>query len=44
MKLRLIFDEVAGPLVEEPLAKLKREFINHIDTVEYIQVLVDKGN
>ena len=42
MKLRAIFDEVAGPLVEEPLAGLKREFINHIDAVEYTQVYVER--
>ena len=42
MQLRRVFDEVAGPLVEEPLAKLKREFIYHVDIVEMTQVMVER--
>ena len=42
MQLRRVFDEVAGPLVEEPLAKFKREFIYHVDIVEMTQVMVER--
>ena len=42
MQLRAVFDEVAGPLVEEPLAGLKREFINYVHLVEYTQVMVER--
>jgi hypothetical protein len=42
MQLRRVFDGVAGPLVEEPLAKLKREFIYHVDMVEMTRVMVER--
>jgi len=42
MQLRAVFDEIAGPLVEEPLAELKREFINYVHLVEYAQVMVER--
>ena len=41
MQLREAFDEVAGPLVEEPLAMLKREFIYHLGIVEFTQRMVE---
>ncbi|KDR72735.1 hypothetical protein GALMADRAFT_252952 [Galerina marginata CBS 339.88] len=40
MHLRKVFDEVAGHLVEEPLAVLKREFMYHLGVAEYSQVMV----
>ena len=42
MQLRAVFDEVAGPLVEEPPAKLKREFMYHLGIVESTQVMVER--
>jgi hypothetical protein len=42
MQLRAAFDEVAGPLMEEPLAGLKREFIYHVDAVEHTQIMVER--
>lgn len=42
VQLRRIFDEVAGPLVEEPLAKSKREFTYHVDMVDMAQIMVER--
>jgi hypothetical protein len=42
MQLRRVFDEVAGPPIEEPLAKLKREFIHHVDMVDLVPVMVER--
>jgi hypothetical protein len=42
MQLRAVFDEVAGCLEEEPLASLKREFVDNVGAVEYSQVVVER--
>lgn len=42
MQLRAAFDEVAGCLEEEPLASLKREFVDNVGAVEYSQVIVEQ--
>lgn len=42
MQLRRVFDEVAGPLVEDHLAKLKREFVGQIEIVEITQPMVKR--
>jgi hypothetical protein len=39
MQLRAVFDEVAGPLVEGPLALLKREFLGRLAFAEQSQIL-----
>ena len=42
MQLRRVFDEVAGPLVGDHLAKLKREFVGQIEIVEFTQPMVKR--
>ncbi|KAF8152566.1 kinase-like domain-containing protein [Crassisporium funariophilum] len=42
VQLRAVFDEVAGSPLEEPLAILKREFVYHLEVVEYSQIMVER--
>lgn len=42
MQLRAVFDEVAGPLMEKPLAELKRDFIYYLEGAAYSQFMTQQ--
>ena len=42
MQLRAVFDEVVEPLAEEPLSRLKSEFMCSLDTAEISQVMAER--
>ena len=42
MELRAVFDEVVEPLAEEPLSRLKSEFMCSLDMAEISQAMAER--